>query len=421
MKTLLGASKLFCCDENFTIINNGGVLFESDPKNPQNKILSFGDYQSLLEQNPKAKASFYPEHILLPTLCNPHIHFEFSNNKTTLIYGDFGKWLDSVIEKREGLFENLEKSIQEQINLQLQSGIGSVGAISSYGFDIAPLASSPLRVQLFNEAIGSNPAILDTLYSNLLARVQECEKYANPRFIPALSIHSPYSTHKILSSKVSNLAKESNMLLSVHFLESSQELEWLKHSSGFFKEFFAKHFKNPHANPSLDIAEFLELLKGCKTLFVHALYASEAELEKIASMNGSVISSPRSNRLLNNRYLDLELLKKFNLPLILSTDGLSSNFSLSLLDELRYSLFAYPQYSLDEFAKKLILGVTQYAHSSLGFQSGEIAVGKNADFALFECKGICASTQEATQFILHCQKASKVYINALGVYYGTNL
>ena len=177
MKKLLGASKLFCCNKEFQIINNGGVLFESDPSNPKNKILCFGDYQSLLEQNPDAKASFYPQHILLPALSNPHIHFEFSNNKTTLVYGDFGEWLDSVIQRREELFENLEQSIQKQIQLQLKSGIASVGAISSYGFDIAPLASSPLRVQLFNEAIGSNPALIDTLYSNLLARLQECQKH----------------------------------------------------------------------------------------------------------------------------------------------------------------------------------------------------------------------------------------------------
>lgn len=418
MKKLLGASKLFCCNKEFQIINNGGVLFESDPSNPKNKILCFGDYQSLLEQNPDAKASFYPQHILLPALSNPHIHFEFSNNKTTLVYGDFGEWLDSVIQRREELFENLEQSIQKQIQLQLESGIASVGAISSYGFDIAPLASSPLRVQLFNEAIGSNPAFIDTLYSNLLARLQECQKHSSKRFLPALSIHSPYSTHKILATKVANLAKENNMLLSVHFLESNQELEWLTQSKGFFKEFFTKHFGNPNATSTLNPMEFLELLEENKTLFVHCLFASKSELEKIASMNAVVISSPRSNRLLNNRYLNLEILKEVKLPSIFSTDGLSSNFSLNLLDELRHTLFAYPHYTPSEFAKELVLGVTHYANASLGFEGGEIARGRDADFALFECEGISTSTQEALHFILHCQKASEVYINGIGAYNG---
>lgn len=418
MKTLLGASKLFCCNKDFGIIDNGGVLFESDPSSSYNKILEFGDYQSLLAQHPEAKATFHNESILLPALSNPHIHFEFSNNKTTLTYGDFGEWLDSVIKNREGLFEDLEQSIKEQINLQLQSGIASVGAISSYGFDIIPLASSPLRVQLFNEAIGSNPALIDTLYSNLLARLYECQNHSSERFVPALSIHSPYSTHKILASKVAKLAKEHNLLLSVHFLESSQELEWLTHSSGFFKDFFAKHFGNPNATSSLTPSEFLELLEENHSLFVHCLFASSQELEKISSMQGVVISSPRSNRLLNNRYLDLDKLKNAKLSPIFSTDGLSSNFSLNLLDELRHALFAYPQYSPNDFAKELLLGVTNYANKSLKFNGGEIAIGKNADLALFECNGISATSQEALHFVLHCQKASQVYINGIGEYYG---
>ena len=415
MKTLLGASKVFCCDKDFRIINHGGVLFESQ-KDGENKILAFGDYQNLLEKNPDAQAEFHHESILLPALSNPHIHFEFGNNKTSLSYGDFGDWLDSVIKKREELFINIEHSIKQQIQSQLQSGVASVGAISSYGFDITPLANSPLRVQLFNEIIGSSPELIDALYSNLLARMQETQKYANSRFSPALSIHSPYSTHKVLANKVATLAKEQDMLLSVHFLESTQELEWLNHSEGFFKSFFARHFGKANAISSLTSMEFLELLENNRVLFVHCLYASDIELKKISSMNAKIISSPRSNRLLNNCYLNLDKLKQSNLPAIFSTDGLSSNFTLSLLDEIRHTLFAYPQYSPNEFAKELILGVTHYANKALEFNGGEIAVGKNADFALFECDQISHSQQEPLHFILHCQNAKKVYINGIGEY-----
>lgn len=407
---ILGASKLFCCDEGFSIIDNGGVMFEGG------KILDFATFETLKAKYPQAKASFYPESVLLPALSNPHIHFEFSNNKTTLVYGDFGEWLDSVIEKREGLFEDLQNSIQREIDNTLKSGIASVGAISSYGFDIAPLSASPLRVQLFNEAIGSNPALIDALYSNLLARLQESDNHSSGRFYPALSIHSPYSTHKLLAQKVSELAKERDLLLSVHFLESKHELEWLNHSSGFFKSFFAKHFGNPNATSTLTPSEFLSLIEGNKALFVHCLFADSSLLEQIHSLGGKVISSPRSNRLLNNAYLDLDKLKSIGLPTIISTDGLSSNFSLSLLDELRYTLFAYPQYSPDEFAKELILSVTKHSNQALGFNGGEIAIGKDADLALFDIREISQSSQEALSFILHSQKAQELYINGIREY-----
>lgn len=416
MKKIIGASCVFLCDKEFSTLENIGVLFECDPQGQNNQILAIENFETLKSQNPKIPSSFYPDCVLLPALTNAHIHLEFSNNQSHLRYGDFPSWLTSVIVHRDELFENLQASIQREIQLQLTSGVASVGAISSYGYDIPLLAQSPLRVTLFNEAIGSNPQALDLLYANLCERFYESQKFKSPKFNPALAIHSPYSVHFIFARKVANLAREKGVKISSHFLESKEEKQWLYEKKGWFKEFFATSFNQVNPQPSMNVDQFLDLFQDLSPLFVHCLFANQAVLSKISKLGGFIISCPRSNRLLNNLYLNLQDLKNLCLSPIFSTDGLSSNYSLNLIEEIRNAFFAYPHLDATELAKDLILGITSSPAKALGIQNGEIAKEKLADIALFECRGISQSKQKPLHFILHTHtRVKELFINGIGV------
>lgn len=416
MKRIIGASCVFLCDEKFSILQNAGVLFQCDPQTQQNKILAISDFESLKSKYPLIPSSFHKDCVLLPALSNAHIHLEFSNNQSHLMYGDFPSWLKSVITHRDELFENLQTSIKKEIELQLEGGIASIGAISSYGFDISLLSQSPLRVTLFNEAIGSNPQALDFLYANLCERLEETQKLKNSKFRPALAIHSPYSTHFVFAKKVANLAREKGLKISCHFLESQEEKQWLEEKKGWFKEFFTSFFNQANAQPSMDAYQFLDLFKDLSPLFVHCLFANEEILSEISNLNGFIVSCPRSNRLLNNVYLDLQSLKKLHLSPIFSTDGLSSNYSLNLIEEIRNAFFGYVNLNATELAKDLILGITALPAEALGIQNGTIAKNKLADLAVFECKGISQSKQQSLHFILHAHtKVKELFINGIGV------
>lgn len=416
MKKIIGASCVFLCDEKFSILENAGVLFECDPQGQNNQILAIENFEILKSQNPKISSSFYHDCILLPALSNAHIHLEFSNNQSHLHYGDFPSWLTSVIKHRDELFENLQISIQREIQFQLVSGVASVGAISSYGYDIPLLAQSPLRVTLFNEAIGSNPQALDFLYANLRERFCESQKFKSFKFNPALAIHSPYSVHYVFAKKVANLARETGVKISSHFLESKEEKEWLYEKKGWFKEFFTSSFNQTNPQPSMNADQFLDLFEDLSPLFVHCLFANQTVLSKIAKLNGFIVSCPRSNRLLSNLYLNLQHLKDLDISPIFSTDGLSSNYSLNLIEEIRNAFFAYPHLDAVELAKDLILGITSSPAKALGIQNGEIIKGKFADLALFECRGISQSKQKPLHFILHTHtRVKKLFINGIGV------
>ncbi|NPA27877.1 MAG: metal-dependent hydrolase [Epsilonproteobacteria bacterium] len=320
---------------------------------------------------------FQGEVVIYPGFINLHTHLEFSANKATLKLGDFIKWLYSVIENREELIKELDNNIIEfAINEMLKSGVTTFGAISSFGADLKACAEAKQRVIFFNEVIGSNPAMVDALFSDFKIRLQESMEYKSQKFYPAVAIHSPYAVHPFLIREVLNIAKKENLLISTHFLESPYEREWLESGKGAFREFFQRFFNT--STPVTTIQEFLNHFKNIKTLFTHCTQATKDELEFINNHNHSIIHCPRSNRLLNCGVLDIKEVKN----LLLATDGLSSNYSLSILDELKAALFLHSNIEPNSLALNLINSITTNAANALELKVGKIQKGYFADFAI---------------------------------------
>ncbi|WP_104697459.1 MULTISPECIES: aminofutalosine deaminase family hydrolase [unclassified Helicobacter] len=400
---VIGASKVFLCNETFDILDNGAIAFG-------NEILEVGNFSDLSKKY--QDAIFYEDCVLLPSFINPHIHFEFSKNTTSFTYGGFDKWLDSVIKNRDEVLQDDDTILQNAIKEQLQSGVGSVGAISSYGQDMLALSQSPLKVLFFNEIIGSNPSAVDFLYSNFLQRLEASKQLASKKFIPSIAIHSPYSVHFILAKKVLDLAKKQDLKTSVHFLESLQEREWLENSSGWFKDFYIKTLGIKEPKSLYEIEEFLNLFEGLDTLFVHCLFANQNELERICS-TGSIVTCPRSNRLLNNKLLNLNSIAWNKISI--ATDGKSSNNNLNFIDELRYALFSYYDYEPSKLSQNLILCATHYSAKNLGLNNGILSPQKDADFSIFEIPNIASSTQEALHFLLHAKCVKKLLVDGVEI------
>lgn len=400
---IIGADFVALCNTEFDVLKQGGICFDG------NGILEIASYAQLCEKYKKVKAQFYDSCVITPSFANLHLHLEFSQNDGILHFGDFGEWLDSVIEKREVLMNgNLQSAMQAGIHTCLKSGVGFVGAISSNGLDLETLANAPLRVLYFNEVIGSNPQVLDVLYQNFQARFKESQNKANTRFIPAVAVHSPYSVHPKLLQKVLEVAKDNATPLSVHFLESSAEKEWLTQSSGYFSAFYQKFF-NANLQSFFGVDSFLDAFSDFKGVyFTHCLEATNKELAKISQMQGKIITCPKSNRLLNGKFLDINAVEKNGIPLCLGTDGKSSNDSLSLLDELRIALFAYADMPLEALARKLLLSVTRNAFVDTSLPLGELKCGNFADFAVFKLPKV--EEFLAQHLILYAKEAQQLFI-----------
>jgi cytosine/adenosine deaminase-related metal-dependent hydrolase len=395
----LKANYILTMNKKNEIIENGEVIFDK-------KIIKVGKD---LEKNIKT-IDLGKDSILMPGLINTHTHLEFSANQTSLIYGDFISWLNSVIAKRENLLIDCKNNCyQNAINQIKKSGVVAFGEISSTGLDLEQLKQTDLKIVYFNEIIGSNPAAVDALYQDFLNRLSESEKYKSEKFIPAISIHSPYSVHPIITKNVLKVAKEKNMLISTHFMESKAEREWLDHNKGDFKLFFKQNLNQDKA--LISSMEFLEQFEDIKTHFIHCVYANEEELQKISSMNASIAHCPVSNRLLNVGLLDIERVKNLQIPYSIATDGLSSNYSLNLFKEMRAALLMHIDLHPKYLAKDLIKSVTKNAGDILGLNNGSIEVGKYADLISFKLPKCNNIDDLYMQIILHINKIEKMWIN----------
>ena len=394
----LKADFVLTMNKNYDILQNAEVLFDK-------KIIDIG------YNLPGDTIYLGKNSVLMPALINSHTHLEFGSNKTSLNYGDFITWLESVIDKREELFISCKgECYKSAIEEMKKSGICAFGEISSSGEDLKYLKYSPLKVVYFNEIIGTNPAVVDAMYQDFLNRLNESINIENDKFKAAVSIHSPYSVHPILMDKIIEIAKEKNLPIEAHFMESRAERRWLDKGEGEFKLFFEKHFKN--AKPLIKPIEFIEKFKDTNTTFIHCVYANEEELQTISKIDAKIAHCPVSNRLLNVGKLDLEKVKNNSIPYSVATDGLSSNYSLNLFKEIRAALLMHTDLHPKYLAKDLLKSVTINGAKTLGLNNGSIEKDKSADLITFKLPDNVKSLEMLPmQIILHTNEVENLYIN----------
>lgn len=397
--TIIRADYVMRMNEAFEIIRDGAVAFDA-------RIKAVGAADRVRDSYPDAEfIDAGAESVLLPGLVNPHVHLEFSANRTTLKYGDFTEWLRSVIVHRDALRDACsEICIKKGLDAIMRSGTTTIGAVSSFGEDLKPCRYSPLNVYYFNEVLGSAPAMVDALFADFLGRLEESEAVTREGFIPAISVHSPYSTHPVLAKKVLEIAKTREMVVSTHFMESEAERAWLEHGEGKLAEFFENFM--PGARPVNTPMGYLELFEGVQTLFTHAVHATTEEIARMEKI-GYITHCPVSNRLLGNGRLAIESVSK----LTLGTDGLSSNISLSLWEEMRAALFLHHQAEPNLLARRLLKAVTREGAAALGKNGGVLEPFKDADMIVVKLPDrLTESADLPLQLLLHAKEADMVVI-----------
>ena len=399
---ILRAKWVLVCDENFKILKDGAIVFDQ-------KIIEVCAFASAARKYPQAEILDFSGDIAMPAFINPHVHLEFSANKGTLRYGDFLDWLGSVIASRQQLDAAARgRLILEQIAAMMRSGVGTIGEISSFGGEAEVCAQSGIRTVFFNEILGaSKDAAAENIFK-FKERFERAKALASSLFIPAVSVHSPYSAHPQITEFATKLARENGLAISTHFMESAYERQWLHVGRGKLKTWLSKF--NPAPAPFYSPQSFVAHFSGLRTLFTHCVWVDDFSI--FDPKLHSITHCARSNRLLSKKRLSFKKLLASGLNYNIATDGLSSNFSLSFLDELRANLMIHDELGLAELARVLILGATRNAAAALGLNLGELKEGKLADIAVFE--GIeCDEDQLPLQLILQSKNAKSLFIEGM--------
>lgn len=352
-------------------------------------IIAMGTLKDLRCDHATASVVDYPGCAILPGFVNAHTHLELSHFsawriRTHVDYNprSFVDWIIQLIKIKRGLkAEDYESSVREGMRMCLEAGTTAVGEIVSNPSLVSLYRRSPLSGRLFVELLGHDPATFRSLLDHVIEA--SCVDMAE-HFAAGLAPHAPYTIGDENLLLIGETALSRNLPLSIHISESPAETDFIFDSSGPLAEMlypfanWERYLTPPRRCSSTQLLDRAGLLTS-STLAVHCVHVTLADAGILKERGVSVALCPRSNACLDVGRAPVAMLKKLRIPLALGTDSLASNDSLSLWDEMRFALDAFPQElsPLDVFQM-----VTSGAAAALGISStcGSLEPVKRADF-----------------------------------------
>ena len=368
-------------------------IYPVSSKPIKNGLLTYDDQSGKIIslEGPKSETSSSVKHyagILVPGFINAHCHLELSHLKGQIPTGTgLLPFLKAVVTLREFPQEVIQQAIEAQDQAMWEAGIMAVGDISNKIDTADCKRKSPIRYATFIE-------FFDFMQPHLTSKFvsQYFEVYQNfhPKIEDKLSAvpHAPYTVTPDLFNEI-NKINSPNEIISIHNQETVHEDDLFLTGSGGFPSFF-KDFGfdfstfSPTGKPSIYYAmENMNPLN--KTLFIHNTKTLASEIQAAENWSENTIfwvSCPNANLFIENKLPDYSLFLEQNAKVCLGTDSLSSNWQLSILEEIK-TLSKYCSY-LD--FDTLISWATLNGAEALGMSNtlGSFEPGKTPGILLLE-------------------------------------
>ena len=322
--------KFLYCPKNGLLENQSLII-----KN--NNIFDFGPLEKFKKL--KYKRIDLKNSLIMPGFVNAHIHLELNwVNKKLKKFNNFPGWLEQIIYlKKMMLKKNLIlKSVKDSIKYSIQSGVTTVGQISSYkGIDIPIIKKSNIRCGYFFEIANSNINNFQYDLKKINSILKENE-LINLMIFP----HSIYSLNTSSWEKIKKNAKKFNIHIGTHLSESYDEIKFIQNKKNRFdSKIFKLISTQPNVKRKNNITP-LGYLKNLKVLankptLVHMNNINNNDKKIIMNKNLPITICPRSNIFLKEKMPDLKFYLEYE-NTALGTDGLSSNKDLDFLNEIKF-------------------------------------------------------------------------------------
>jgi cytosine/adenosine deaminase-related metal-dependent hydrolase len=297
--------------------------------------------------------------IILPGLINAHAHLELTGlHERGRRPASFTGWLSMVMrEKQQWTREDCLESVRRGAQASLASGTTLLGDISASGITWEVLKTEKLRKVVFEEVISLLPEKVNETLSALKSRLENAQP--DGFLSSGVSPHAPYSVSPELYRAVADLVRHRNVRLATHVAETRQELEFLEHGSGEFRDFLSGLGALPDrwAPPRLAPVPYLEGLGVLErpAILVHCNYLDGDSMSRILSRSCSVVYCPRSHAFFGHEPHPVRQLLDMGINVALGTDSLASNDSLSILDEMRFLFQTRKDLKCDEIMRMATL------------------------------------------------------------------
>lgn len=316
---------------------------------------------------------------LIPGFVNVHCHLELSHMKGLVPTGTgLIPFIDAVVKFRDFPESQILEAMQRADEEMYNSGIMAVGDISNKVDSIPVKTRSKMYYLTFVEFFDlMQPNLTDQIFTQYFKVYQAFPETTRLRKAPVP--HAPYSVTPQLFERLAGI-QQNGQVISIHNQETAPENQLFITGDGPFCHFYSnlgfsmKHFK-PIGRSSIHYA-MANMRPELKTLFVHNTLSTRKDIQAALAWNDAVYwaTCPNANLYIENRLPDYRAFLETDAKLCIGTDSLTSNWQLSIWEEVK-TIMKYQSYvPLEEILK----WATLHGALALGFDHslGSIEKGK---------------------------------------------
>ena len=290
--------------------------------------------------------------IISPGFVNAHCHLELSHMKG-LIPENTGlpNFILKIVNERHFPDDEIITAIAKAEDEMIANGIVAVGDICNNTLTIGQKKLDRLTYYNFIEVSGWKPEIALQRYHRSIDIFNEYKSQI-PNSTTSLTPHAPYSVSTELWEML--MQHFDGNTLTIHNQETKAEDELFKTGTGEFIDMYESmnidqtHF-TPTGKSSLQ-SYFQKLTSAKNKLLVHNTNTTENDISFAKANDNEVFFClcPNANLYIENSLPPIDLLRKCQSNIIIGTDSLASNHSLSILDELKTISKNFPSIPLEE-------------------------------------------------------------------------
>jgi cytosine/adenosine deaminase-related metal-dependent hydrolase len=317
--------------------------------------------------------------ILLPGFINTHCHLELSHMKDKVDTGTgLLPFIKNVVAFRNINQDIIDQAIRDGADEMYKNGIVAVGDISNKTHTAAIKSEGPLDYYTFVEMFDFlQPAMTnDTIAQYKSVMLGQSDTRNNRKsYVP----HSPYTVSPELFRFI-NESNDAGATISIHNQETPAENELFYTATGGFTEFYKSfgfnldHFKPLGKSSIYYILQHLD--PKFRTLFVHNTLTNCEDVLSASKWNNNVFwaTCPNANLYIENRLPDYKVFLDTGAKVTIGTDSLTSNWQLSIWEEIR-TILRYQSFISEE---TVLQWATTNGAEALGFDDrlGSLSVGK---------------------------------------------
>ncbi|MFT5165041.1 MAG: cytosine/adenosine deaminase-related metal-dependent hydrolase [Saprospiraceae bacterium] len=316
---------------------------------------------------------------IVPGFINTHCHLELSHMKGKVDTGtSLIPFITNVVKFRDIPQEEIIAAIELADQKMYEGGIVAVGDISNKADTFTQKAKSPIRYYTFVEMFDFLQNSWAPTEFKKYKEVYDNRIEGNGNKFSCVP-HAPYTVSEKLFELI-NEANDNHRTVSIHNQETPDEDQLFLNKTGDFVDFY-KGFNisldtfQPTGRSSIDYAmKFMN--PNCRTLFVHNTITTRQDIEQAHQWSENVYwaTCPNANLYIENRMPDYQHFIDTKARMTIGTDSLTSNWQLSILDEMK-AISKYQSYVPFE---TILKWATLNGAEALGFEAelGSIEIGK---------------------------------------------